>query len=178
MSSWSANRNLRAKVKRAGPSSRVPIELQSLDSDLMRRDLSLIPSCREGQIGDDEEDQQYQWGERYWAVSGKIVRKKGRDPCECESGISPFFKFSHATYEQRDSPKRFGDPQNNPQLLRISQVRESLNPAAQAAGTPGFDSSPGAHRFGRFCRHLVFTSIRSGHGGARHGPGAGVAGFA
>ena len=92
----------------------------------MRRDFSLIPSCREGQIGDDEEHQQYQWGERYWAVSSKIVRKKGRDPCECESGISPFFKFSHARYEQRDSPKRLSDPQDNPQLLWISHVREYL----------------------------------------------------
>lgn len=74
-------------------------ELQSLDSDLMRREFSLIASRREGQIGDDEEHQQYQWGERYWAVSDKIVRKKGRNPCECESGISPFFKLSHARYE-------------------------------------------------------------------------------
>ena len=100
----------------------------------MRRDFSLIPSRRKGQIGDDEDHQQYQWGECYWTVSSKIVRKKCRDPCECESGISPFFKFSHARYEQGDSPKRFGDPQNNPQLLRISHVRESLNRLRTARG--------------------------------------------
>jgi hypothetical protein len=33
----------------------------------------------------------------------------------------------HTLHEKHDCAKRLGDPQNNPEVLRISNVRESLN---------------------------------------------------
>jgi hypothetical protein len=88
-----------------------------------------LPSvaCRAGYIRNDEEQQQYQRHERRWAIFRKIMRNKCRDSRKRESGIGPLFEFGHARYKKCDGAKRFGDPQNDAELLRVPDVRKSLN---------------------------------------------------
>src|SRR5215469_5434588 len=60
-------------------------------------------------------------------VLGQIVRYTGRDPGECESGISPLFESGKPRDEEDDCAERFCDSENDAQLLRVSHVHESLN---------------------------------------------------
>ena len=39
----------------------------------------------------------------------------------------PLFEFAHTRDEKGDRAERFGDPEHNSQLLRISHMSESLN---------------------------------------------------
>jgi len=92
------------------------------------RDFHLpLVACRAGYVRNDEEQQQYQRRERCWAIFRKIVRNKCRDPREGESSIGPLFEFGQAGYKKGDRAKRFGDPQNDAELLRVPHMQKSLN---------------------------------------------------
>jgi hypothetical protein len=83
--------------------------------------------CRPGHVGDDEEQQQYQWHKCHGAIFRQIVSNPCRDPRERESGKGPLFKFDHAENNEDDRAKEFGDPKNNAQVLRLSDASKSLN---------------------------------------------------
>lgn len=57
----------------------------------------------------------------------QIVGDHGRDPGECEAGVSPLFEPGPPRDHNRDRPQQFGDPKENPQLGWIPDVGKSLH---------------------------------------------------
>lgn len=97
------------------------------DSVRPRQYRAPLATFRPRHIGDDEEQQQYQWHKCCRAIVGQIVRNECRDPRECESGIRPLFHSGQTRCDEGDRAKEFGDTKDNAELLRITHVRKSLD---------------------------------------------------
>lgn len=79
------------------------------------------------EVRDKEECRQYQRQEGDRAVLCQIVRNRCRNPSEREPGISPLFELGDCGGDQDDRAQQFSDPEDDAQLLRISDMRKSLN---------------------------------------------------
>src|SRR5690348_9436704 len=102
--------------------------VRMLMAELDRCDFSLpLATWRPGHVGNKENHEQYQGHERCRAIFRQIMRNNCRNPGECESGVGPLFQSRNAGNDERDTAEQFGDPKEDAQLLRISDMRESLD---------------------------------------------------
>src|ERR1700721_749198 len=80
-----------------------------------------------GQIRSNQEHKQYHWPQRFYAVPRQIMRDHRAYPGEGESGVGPFLELEESRNQERDRAQRFGDSENDAQLLRVSNMRKSID---------------------------------------------------
>src|SRR5215475_8278623 len=73
-----------------------------------------LPARRTRHIRDREQHEQPKRHVCSRAIFRQIVSNEGRNPCECESRICPFFELRQSGNNERNCPQRFSNAEQDP----------------------------------------------------------------